>query len=140
MAQVRELSEPVTGAVPTHPLEPLSADELRAAVDIVQRMQNLDGRALFETVALHEPDKVTVRNFVPGEAFTREAFVVVLDRTQQRTYEGIVSLTESRVRSWRHVPGVQPRILAPEMEEIVRLVKANPEYREGLRKRGIEDL
>ena len=123
-----------------HPLEPLGAEELRAAVAVVRREQGLDARALFEQVVLREPDKAAVRAHAQGRDVPREAFVVVLDRTAGRTYEGVVSLGEKRLVSWRHVPGVQPWIMDEEMAEIARLVKADPEFRAGLRKRGIEDL
>ena len=65
---------------------------------------------------------------------------MVLDRRTGRTYEGVVSLSEDRVLSWKHVEGVQIRVLAEEMDEIQDLVKSNPDYVEGLRRRGIDDL
>ncbi len=137
MAQPRHAP---TSAPPIHPLDPLEPEELRSAVNIVRTEKQLDERALFEQVTLHEPDKTLVKRFAPGCDFPREAFVVVLDRSAGRTFEGVVSLSERRLRTWRHVPGVQPWIMAEEMEEVARLVKRHPEYRAGLRKRGIEDL
>ncbi len=125
---------------PAHPLEPLSAAELRDAVAIVRRDQGLDDHALFEQVRLREPDKAAVRAFVPGAGFAREVFLVVLDRTAGKTFEAVVSLSDDNMVSWRHIPGAQPWIMAEEMEAIVALVKADPDYREGLRRRGIEDL
>lgn len=123
-----------------HPLQPLDADELRLAVSIVRREVKPDRRALFEQITLREPDKATVLGFRSGDKVNREAFVVMLDRTLGRTYEGVVSITEERVLSWTHIAGVQPWIMAEEMEEVRRAVKADPNYREGLRKRGICDL
>ena len=123
-----------------HPLDPLTREELSAVVAIVRRERNLDGRALFETVALREPEKAVVRGYRSGDHIDREAFVAVLDRSAGKTYEGIVSLTEGRLASWRHIPGVQPRMMGEEREEVARLIKSHPDYIEGLRKRGIEDL
>ena len=140
MAQVRVRDEFPSLDPSFHPLDPLSADELRRAVAIVRRDKRQGDRSLFETVTLHEPAKAAVRSFAPGEFFAREAFVVVLDRAAGRTFEGIVSLTEDRVRAWKHVEGVQIRTLPEEIEEIQGLVKSHPQYVEGLRRRGIEDL
>lgn len=140
MTQAMTANSTSSHSFPIHPLEPLSPDELAAAVEIVRRARSLDARALFETVALREPDKKAVRGFTPGTEFARAAFVVVLDRTAGATYEGVVSLSEARVISWKHVPGAQPRILAEEMEEIARLVKSDSRYLEGLRRRGIDDV
>ena len=75
MAEAPALQEDIPHAA--HPLEPLCADEIRAAVAIVRDEQNLDGRALFETVELREPDKAVVRGFAPGHDVVREANVVI---------------------------------------------------------------
>lgn len=140
MAHEMAATTTTSRVAPTHPLEPLGPDELAAAVAIVRREKSLDARALFETITLREPAKKAVRGFTPGTQFEREAFVVVLDRNAGATFEAVVSLSQNRVTSWTHVPGVQPRILAEEMEEVTRLVKADPRYLEGLRSRGIDDL
>ena len=140
MAQVRTPEDFPALELPAHPLEPLTAEEFRTAIDILRAEKGLDPRALFETVALREPEKSVVRGFSPGDHFDREVFLVVLDRSARRTYEAVVSLTEQRVRSWRHIEGVQPRVQATEFEEVEALVRSNAEFIEGLRKRGLEDL
>ena len=140
MAQVRTEEVFSTQVSASHPLDPLSAAELQAAVDLVRREHGLDQRVLFETVALHEPEKQAVRSFTTGSEFEREALVVVIDRSAGKNYEGIVSLTKGRMVSWREITVGQPRLQAEEVEEVGRLVKANPEYLEGLRRRGIKDL
>ena len=123
-----------------HPLEPLSAEELQAAVDILRRQADLAERVLFEQVTLQEPPKALVTDHCAGADVPREAFAVVLDRDAGRTYEAVVSLSEEELKSWRHRPGVQPWIMAEELEEVTQLIKADPDYRAGLLKRGIEDL
>jgi len=55
MAEAPALQEDIPHAA--HPLEPLCAEEIRAAVAIVRDEQNLDGRALFET-RLPRPEAV----------------------------------------------------------------------------------
>ena len=140
MAQVRARDHYPAFEPSFHPLDPLNSEELGRAVAIVRGKMGRSAQPLFETVALHEPAKEAVRGFAPGEFPHREAFVVVLDRATGRTFEGIVSLTEDRVRAWKHMDGVQIRALPEEVEEIRSLIKSHPDYLKGLRRRGIEDL
>jgi len=140
MAQVRARDHYPTLEPFSHPLDPLGAEELEHAVALVRKKLGPDANPLFETVTLHEPAKQAVRGFTPGEFFAREAFVVVLDRTSGRTFEAIASLTENRVRAFKHVEGVQIRPLPEEIDEIQDLIKSHPEYVEGLHRRGIHDL
>ena len=125
-----------------HPLEPLSAEELHHAVSIMQgdaRFQALGDRVRFSSIALHEPPKDLVLGFVEGQSWNREAFLILLNRADSRTYEAAVSLSADRVVSLDYVPSVQP---PPTLEEIVEaeaLVKAHPEFQRALRRRGIID-
>ena len=123
-----------------HPLEPLTAEEVTAAVHIVRSERNLHERVRFASVVLHEPAKEVVLNFKQGDPITREAFIILLDNTDGATYEAVVSLTEGKVTSWRHVPGVQPSIMLDEFFECEQTVKANPEFQAALRKRGITNF
>src|SRR5262245_25388780 len=71
--------------VEPHPLDPLSAEEVRAAVAVVKASPEIDKQAFFPTVVLKEPSKVVVYNHQSGEAFPREALVIALDRPVGRT-------------------------------------------------------
>ncbi len=117
-----------------HPLEPLTAEEIAAAVHIVRTERNLHERVRFASVALHEPPKEVVLNFKQGDPITRAAFIVLLDNTDGATYEVVVSITEGKVASWRPIPGVQPSIMLDEFFECEQAVKASPEFQAALRK------
>jgi primary-amine oxidase len=123
-----------------HPLDPLSADEINRAVQIVRDGRNLSERVRFASVNLKEPAKEVVLHFTPGAAITREAQLVLLDNSEGATYEAVVSITENEVVSWRHMPGVQPAIMLDEFFECEQVLKSNPEFQEALRKRGITDF
>ena len=123
-----------------HPLEPLTAEEITAAVSIVRTERKLHERVRFASVALHEPPKEVVLNFKQNDPITREAFIILLDNTDGATYEAVVSITEGKVTSWRHIPGVQPSITVDEFSECEQAVKANPEFQAALRKRGITNF
>ena len=121
----------------SHPLDPLTSEEINQASDILRAERQLGPRVRFETVVLREPEKKDVLSFRPGDPIRRQAFLVILDNDDGATYEAVVSLDKEQVISWKHVPGVQPRIMFDEFAECEAAVKANPDFLEGLRKRGI---
>ncbi|WP_088893045.1 primary-amine oxidase [Leptolyngbya ohadii] len=133
---------PTSTASPStvHPLEPLVAAEILAALEILKAQQTLSNRVRFISITLHEPPKALVLSYEPGMPFEREAFIIVLDNTTGNTYEAIVSLTSQSVTSWKHIPGVQPPIALDEFFDCEAAVKANPEFQAAVRKRGIEDM
>jgi primary-amine oxidase len=95
---------------------------------------------MFSTIVLNEPPKSDVLAFIPGAAFARQAFSIVLDRQGNRTFETVVDLRAGRVLSWNEVKGVQPPILLGEYEELSRIVKENPAWQGAMRKRSITDF
>ena len=125
-----------------HPLEPLSAEEMREVVELMRgdpRFQALGPRARFASIALHEPAKSDVLGYAAGVPVAREALLILLNRTDNRAYEAVVSLTTRSVASWRHVQDVHPAILLEEQVEAEALIKADPSFQAALRKRGVED-
>jgi primary-amine oxidase len=123
-----------------HPLEPLTAQEIAEAVAIVRLTPAVGAQFRFPCVTLHEPEKSVVLAFQPGDAIPRSAFMVLLDNATGHTYEAIVSLTQGIVTSWQHIPHVQPNLMADEIAECEVAVKADPDFRAAIAKRGITDL
>ena len=93
-----------------HPLDPLTADEIRAAVSVVQASGRLGSEVLFIRVCLHEPAKAVVLAFHEGDAVERQAFVLIRDRRARVTSEVVVSLSRREIESWKDLRGVQPPI------------------------------
>lgn len=123
-----------------HPLEPLTAEEITAAVTILRTERKLGERVRFVSVSLHEPPKDIVLNFKAGDATRREAFVKLLDNRDGAAYEAIVDVTAGKVASWQHIPGVQPSVMLDEFFECEQTVKDNPEFQAALARRGITDM
>jgi primary-amine oxidase len=123
-----------------HPLDSLNRDEISRAVKTLQAAPNFPKTALFSTVQLNEPPKQEVLSFKTGAAFRREAFVIVLDREKNKTYEAIVDLRANRVVSRKEIPGVQPLVFQGEYEIVEELVKADSRWQAAMRKRGITDF
>ena len=135
----QEQTGTVTLPSASHPLDPLTAEEIAEAMSILKAQRQLGPRVRVETIVLQEPDKDMVLDFQPGDHIQRNAFVVILDNDEAATYEAVVSLNERRVISWKHVPGVQPRVMFDEFSECEAAVRANPEFQAAIKKRGITD-
>ena len=90
-----------THALTTHPLEPLSKSEIEAAVAIVKSDSRMTSDHRFVSLELNEPDKQTVLDFTPDNPVDREAFVILLDRSNANCVEAVVSLAQEAVTSWR---------------------------------------
>ena len=123
-----------------HPLEPLSMDEMRVAVEVLLKENKADTNTVFPLVALHEPAKPDVLAWRPGATLAREAFVTAYDMSRHHTHEAIVDLDDRRVVQWRLRPGVQPAMSQQEFLAGAALLATNELWVAGLRRRGIEDL
>jgi primary-amine oxidase len=123
-----------------HPLDPLSAEEITAAVEILRTERGLGEAHRFVSVVLHEPEKQQVLSFTDGQPVRREAIAILLDRAENKAYEAVIALHDRTVTSWRHVPGVQPQVMLDEFFECEQIVKTSSEVQDALRKRGITEF
>jgi primary-amine oxidase len=123
-----------------HPLDPLSADEIRQAVSILRRGQGVTDRWRFASIELREPSKQTVRDHESGAAVAREARVVCWNRDDGKAYKAVVSLTDDRVASWVHEPDGQPNMTVDEFYECSQALRHEPRVIEALGRRGITDM
>ena len=121
--------------ITTRPLDPLTGDEIVAAVAVVREARDLGERVRFVSVELREPAKDALAAGTPP----REAFLVVLTNDDGMTHEAVVSLDERRLLDWRDVPGVHPAIHIDEFDDAGNAIVADPRFREALARRGIEN-
>lgn len=121
-----------------HPLEPLTAQEVSLAVSLLRDNGKVTPTTRFVSVSLREPPKDVV---YAGQPVTRrEANAVLIDNGTNCCYEASVSLTDRKLLSWKHVPGVQPTMTVDEQVECEQAVLASPEFKAALKKHyGIED-
>jgi primary-amine oxidase len=123
----------------THPLDPLSAAELEAAVACVRRTRELAGVVRFVSVELRDPAKAQLAAWRAGKPPPpREAALVVL--ADGLTHEAVVDLGADALVAWDHVPGVHAAVTADEYAEAELAVKADPGFRAALELRGVRDL
>jgi len=125
----------------THPLDPLSAAEIESAAAAVTAKQGLKPTARFVYISLYEPAKAEVVAFEQGGPVPdRLVKVVVRERAERATYEGIVQLPQAGVVSWKKVPGVQPSVMFEEFLAAEAVVREDPRWQEAMRKRGVTDF
>ncbi|MCF7549704.1 primary-amine oxidase [Pseudonocardia sp. WMMC193] len=130
----------MTAVLQTHPLEPLTADEVAAASALLTELRGLTPTARFVFVSLHEPSKAALLAWAPGDPVDRCAEIVLYDRGTRTTSEAVVSLTRRELVSWRDRPGVQPPITAEEFTSTEDIVRADPRWQEAMRARGVTDF
>ncbi|HEY9623464.1 MAG TPA: primary-amine oxidase [Crinalium sp.] len=133
-------SLPTNSSPVSHPLEPLTAEEVASAVAIARADRPVGEHFRFPCVMLREPPKSVVLAYQPGDVVEREAFLILLDNATGTTYEAIASLTQGKITSWNAIPDVQPNIMADELAECEDAVKAHPGFKAALEKRGITNL
>ncbi len=133
-----EKADPPQGV--QHPLEPLTAAEIKTAVAVLRDEKSLVKTVRFVSVVLQEPSKDYVHSFVRGGKLLREAFVVLFDNGKNQCFEAIVCLADKCIRSWKHVPGVQPTMTADEQIECEQAVLESAEFQAACRRHGVEDM
>jgi primary-amine oxidase len=128
-------------SVTRHPLDPLQPDEIQLAVAAIRKERQFSETVRFVTVSLKEPSKEVGRRTSPNIGSTREAFVILLDSSTGLGYEAVVDLGNGAVKRYEPLPeGVQPPIMSDEFMECEDAVKRAPEFREAMKKRGIDDV
>ncbi len=124
----------------THPLEPLTADEIRRTAAALRRDRGVGESYRFASIALEEPAKAVVKAWTPGLPVPRRAFAVVWNRLDNATYEATVDLDADAVVDYRHVPGVTPHFTVDEYHDVDEAMRAHPDVIAALAARGITDL
>jgi primary-amine oxidase len=119
-----------------HPLDPLTADEIRQAAGILRRDRGVGASWRFASIELREPGK----GALAGQAVGRDAIVVCWDRADGRAYRAVVSLTGDAVTAWEDLPGQQPNMTVDEWHECDEVLRAHPPMVEALARRGITNL
>ena len=126
---------------PAHPLDPLTAEEIRQAAAILRRDRGVGvvGSAWrFASIELREPAKPEM--YTAPETARREAIVVCWDRSDGQAYRSVVSLDGDAVMTWEDLPGQQPNMTVDEWHECDQLLRAHPALVAALARRGITDM
>jgi primary-amine oxidase len=123
-----------------HPLDPLSADEIRAATAILRSQAGLTPATRFVMISLAEPPKPPGLDFGRGPAPDRAALVITYDKAARLIHEAVVSLTAGSVVSRVAVPDRFPSYIVEDMSPVEELVRSDPRWQAAMRLRGVTDF
>src|SRR6202046_5301468 len=123
-----------------HPLDPLSAAEIRQAAAILRRDQGVGDGWRFASIELREPPKAELATWRPGSQVSRQARIVCWNRANGKVQVAVVSLAGDRVVSFEHRPGVQPNATLDQGHEADAMLLQDPGVIAALAQRGITDL
>jgi primary-amine oxidase len=138
---------PEDGAAPAHPLDPLSAPEIRQVTAAVRGGPAAGPGWRFASIELDEPAKERPA----GEPAPRSAVAVCWNREDGQAYRARVELPGTgappgtgpgpggRVTSWEHLLGEQPNLTSDEWHECDEMLRAHPEVLAALAARGLTD-
>ena len=139
--RVQQLTHQLSSMSATsHPLDPLTAAEIEAAVAIIRSKYR---RLIFNTITLLEPPKAEVLKWWGNRGSdtlpNRMADVVVIDH-EGKVFDGQVDLTRQEITAWAHIPNVQPLITNEDLQEVERIVRTSPEVINQCKILGITDM
>ena len=131
-------------ATPTHPLDPLSADEIERARDILVESGLLSPSVRIPMLLPLEPPKEHLASWRPGDPMDRGVDVTLLDTATGAVVEAKVSITSGSVLEHREYPSAQPpygqpQYLFEEYERAAEIVKASPDWQAAMTRRGLAD-
>lgn len=130
----------MTDATASHPLEPLSAEEVERAAAAVLACGRVGERPQFAWVALREPPKADVHAFEAGAGPrpARLADAAVVDRVDGRSYEATVDLGTGQVIRADALAGLHGAFVFDEFIEAQKAAK-DPAVWAALQRRGVAD-
>lgn len=123
------------------PLNPLTAAEIQATVDILKASGRYHDGYRFTEISVKTPPKDQVWNFAltgqPVQAPRQVAFVIL---DGKKVIEGTVDLAARSASSWKEVEGAHGMVLLDDFATVQAVVEASPEYAQALAKRGLMDV
>ncbi len=135
MALIAEEVGPAAKLAVTHPLEPLTAQEVGSAINLIKALPKFSVSTRIISVSLDEPHKQVVFAMGPGTVIPRKARAVCFDNSSNRGFSVELNLTTSECLSVHDAPeGAQPTMSVDEQIECEQAVLASPLFRNALKK------
>ena len=123
-----------------HPLNALTADEIKQAVEIVKASADFKPNTRFTQIALAEPEKAKVWDYVlNGTAVDapRQAKIVMLEG--KHVIESLVDLKDKKILRWEPVKDAHGMVLLDDFTAVQQIINDSTEFAEVLKKHGITD-
>ncbi|MEM7079478.1 MAG: primary-amine oxidase [Pseudomonadota bacterium] len=124
----------------SHPLAPLTAQEIGAAVELFRADARTAQDALFSSVALVEPDKAALQDW-PGTTVARAARLLGRDATADGGFLADIDLDAGEVTCYERLPtDAQVPYGMGDYGVAAKLTKEDPDWQAALKRRGITEL
>ena len=123
-----------------HPLEPLSAEEIRHVVAALRTAGRIDDAARFSTITVDEPAKEEIAAFEATGRAERRARVLIVPGPACSLVEAVVAVPDGRVVGWEERTGVRPALMFEEAFNAILALHENAEVQAALERRGVTDL
>ena len=118
--------------MPSHPLEPLIADEVSAAVQLLRAQPTHNATTRFISIMLKEPSRQAIRSIPPPN---RQAIAVLFDNAANRASRVTLDLTANAILSSELAPaGAQPTLSIDEQVECEQAVIHSEEFQAALKR------
>lgn len=123
-----------------HPLNALTADEIKQAVEIVKASADFKPNTRFTEISLLPPDKEAVWAFAlenkPVDQ-PRKADVIMLDG--KHIIEAVVDLQNNKLLSWQPIKDAHGMVLLDDFASVQNIINNSEEFAAAVKKRGITD-
>lgn len=124
-----------------NPLNPLTADEIKATLEVLKATGQFKPGHRFTEIVLKAPPKDQVwahaLEGTPVQAPRQAAFVILDGR---KLIEGTVDLASKKLLQWQPVEGAHGMVLIDDFGTVQAAIEASPEYAKALALRGINDV
>ena len=124
-----------------HPLNPLTADEIAATLEVLKASGRFKAGHRFTEIVLKAPPKDQVWAHAlggPAMQAPRQASFVILDG--RSLIEGTVDLASKQLLQWQPVPGAHGMVLIDDFATVQAAIEASADYAKALAQRGIHDV
>jgi primary-amine oxidase len=128
---------------PAHPLDPISAEEFRAAREVLDEAGLLRPGTRFAYTGLDEPLKHEVLAFPGGGPADRRIRVMLIDVTTGELADVVVSVASKEICSRRILDPAtdgQLPIIDEDFARVDEIVHADPEWQAAMARRGLTDF
>src|SRR6202795_4089678 len=119
----------------THPLTPLSAQEVATAVQLLKKLQQFGQSTRVISITLEEPAKQELLQPSGPQQIPRKARAVCFDNARNRAFTVHMNLSTSEILSLTEAAeGAQPTMSIDEQVECEQAVRRSPEFQAVLKK------
>jgi primary-amine oxidase len=121
------------------PLDPLSAAEITAARQVLERSGRLTTAMRFATLTLREPPKDAVLTQRGSASIGRTAEAILYDWATSTPVRAHVDLRRARLIRWDTLPSREPPMRIMIRRRLEEIVRGDSRWAEALRRRGVSD-